>query len=129
MLEGRWAYLYFCEKIDTGDFRLFYKLLIDSNYDQTYFASGVENDKKNRRKSGFSAGFTDIIPDIASGYMYFGEKSEILFTDEFYESITEFDAALSVACSFPDICSSGNQIHYMFDYIYNFNKLGSKIEN
>lgn len=60
MIEGKWAYLYFCENIDTGDFRFYYKLLIDSNYDQTYIISGVEKDKKNRRKSGFSAGYTDI---------------------------------------------------------------------
>lgn len=62
MLEGRWAYLYFCEKIDTGDFRFYYKLLINSNYDETYVASGVESNKKNRRTSGFSAGFTNLIP-------------------------------------------------------------------
>ncbi|CAD8108833.1 unnamed protein product [Paramecium primaurelia] len=129
MLEGRWAYLYYCQKIDTGDFRFFYKLLIDSNYDQTYVTSGIEIDKKNRRKSGFSAGFTTIVPDHSPGYIYFGEKSEILFKDEYYEGIAEFDAALSVSCSFPDACSIGNQIHYMFDYIYNFNKLGAKMEN
>ncbi|CAD8125007.1 unnamed protein product [Paramecium sonneborni] len=129
MIEGKWAYLYFCEKIDTGDFRFYYKLLVDSNYDQTYVVSGIEKDKKNRRKSGFSAGYQDIIPDSAASYIYFGYKSEILFKDEYYESMADFNTALSVACTFPDMCSDGKQIDFMVDSIHNFNKLGAKLQN
>ncbi|CAK68383.1 unnamed protein product (macronuclear) [Paramecium tetraurelia] len=129
MIEGRWAYLYYCQNIAAGDFRFYYKLLIDSNYDQTYVISGIENDRINRRKSGFSAGYITIIPEETPGYLYFGQKSEILFKDEFYDTITDFNTALSVACSFPDVCSIGKQVTYMFNNIYNFGQLGAKMDD